>query len=110
MLLAYLRYDPLVRIELGPLSISPHGIGIAVGFLLGSFFFLKWCRQAGLTDDQVYSRVDRGWLHRTSAGVFAGEKVYEYYADSRPLSNSSNGQPAPSANCQRGASRSSRPA
>src|SRR5439155_10324120 len=25
LLLAYLRYDPLVRIHLGPLSISPHG-------------------------------------------------------------------------------------
>jgi phosphatidylglycerol:prolipoprotein diacylglycerol transferase len=58
-LLGYLRYDPLVRIHLGPLSISPHGMGIAVGFLLGSYFFLGWCRRAGLTDDQVYSLVNR---------------------------------------------------
>ena len=58
-LLGYLRYDPLVRIHLGPLSISPHGMGIAVGFLLGSYFFLGWCRKAGLTDDQVYSLVNR---------------------------------------------------
>ncbi len=58
-LVAYLRYDPLVRIHLGPLSISPHGMGIAVGFLLGSYFFLGWCRRAGLTDDQVYSLVNR---------------------------------------------------
>jgi phosphatidylglycerol:prolipoprotein diacylglycerol transferase len=57
--LAYLRYDPLVRIHIGPLSISPHGVGIAVGFLLGSYFFLKWCRNAGLSDDQVYSLVNR---------------------------------------------------
>ncbi len=57
--LAYLRYDPLVRIHLGPLSISPHGVGIAVGFLLGSYFFLGWCRKAGLNDDQVYSLVNR---------------------------------------------------
>ena len=59
LLLAYLRYDPLVRIHLGPLSISPHGMGSAVGFLLGSYFFLGWCRKAGLTDDQVYSLVNR---------------------------------------------------
>jgi len=59
LVLAYLRYDPLVRIHLGPLSISPHGMGIAVGFLLGSYFFLGWCRKAGLTDDQVYSLVNR---------------------------------------------------
>jgi phosphatidylglycerol---prolipoprotein diacylglyceryl transferase len=57
--LAYLRYDPLVRIELGPLSISPHGVGIAVGFLLGAYIFLGWCRKAGLTDDQVYSLINR---------------------------------------------------
>src|SRR5256714_9915391 len=58
-LVAFLRYDPLVRIHLGPLSISPHGMGIAIGFLLGSYFFLGWCRKAGLTDDQVYSLVNR---------------------------------------------------
>jgi phosphatidylglycerol:prolipoprotein diacylglycerol transferase len=56
---AYLRYEPLVRIHLGPLSISPHGMGIAVGFLLGAYFFLGWCRKAGLTDDQVYSLINR---------------------------------------------------
>ena len=57
--LAYLRYDPLVRIEIGPLSISPHGVGIAVGFLLGAYVFLGWCRRAGLSDDQVYSLINR---------------------------------------------------
>ncbi len=56
---AFLRYEPLVRIHIGPFSISPHGVGIAVGFLLGSYFFLKWCRNAGLNDDQVYSLVNR---------------------------------------------------
>jgi phosphatidylglycerol:prolipoprotein diacylglycerol transferase len=59
LLWAYLRYEPLVRIHIGPFSISPHGVGIAVGFLLGSYFFLKWCRNAGLNDDQVYSLVNR---------------------------------------------------
>ena len=66
-LLAYLRYDPLVRIHLGPLSISPHGMGIAVGFLLGSYFFLGWCRKAGLTDDQVYSLVNRAAIESIEA-------------------------------------------
>jgi phosphatidylglycerol:prolipoprotein diacylglycerol transferase len=70
VLLAYLSYDPIVRVEIGPLSISPHGIGIAVGFLLGSFFFLKWCRQAGLTDDQVYSLVNRA-----AVGSIIGARV-----------------------------------
>jgi phosphatidylglycerol:prolipoprotein diacylglycerol transferase len=70
VLLAYLRYNPLVRIDLGPLSVSPHGLGIAIGFLLGSFFFLKWCRQAGLTDDQVYSLVNRA-----AVGSIIGARV-----------------------------------
>ncbi|HKN90071.1 MAG TPA: prolipoprotein diacylglyceryl transferase family protein, partial [Acidimicrobiia bacterium] len=69
-LLAYLRYDPLVRIHLGPLSISPQGMGIAVGFLLGSYFFLGWCRKAGLTDDQVYSLVNRAAI-----GSIVGARV-----------------------------------
>ena len=30
--LAYLRYDPLVRIHIGPLSISPPGVGIGIIF------------------------------------------------------------------------------
>jgi phosphatidylglycerol---prolipoprotein diacylglyceryl transferase len=70
VLLAYLRYNPLVRIELGPLSISPHGLGIAIGFLLGSYFFLKWCREAGLNDDQVYSLVNRA-----AVGSIVGARV-----------------------------------
>ena len=67
---AILDYDPLVHIEIGPLSISPHGIGIAVGFLLGSYFFLKWCRAAGLTEDQVYSLINRA-----AVGSIIGARV-----------------------------------
>jgi phosphatidylglycerol---prolipoprotein diacylglyceryl transferase len=58
-LLAFLRYDPLVRIHIGPLSISPHGLGIAVGFLVGASVFLRWCREEGLPDDTIYSLVNR---------------------------------------------------
>ena len=34
--LAYISYHPVVHVHLGPLSISPHGVGIAVGFLIGA--------------------------------------------------------------------------
>lgn len=57
--LATFSYEPLVRIEIGPLSISPHGLGIAVGFLLGASVFLRWCREAGLSDETVYSLINR---------------------------------------------------
>jgi hypothetical protein len=34
MSLAAISYDPIVRLHIGPLSISPHGVGIALGFLV----------------------------------------------------------------------------
>ena len=68
--LALLRYEPLVRIDIGPLSISPHGLGIAVGFLLGASVFLRWCREAGLSDDVIYSLVNRA-----AVGSIIGARV-----------------------------------
>lgn len=56
---AWLDYDPLVNIEVGPLNISPHGIGIAVGFLLGAAVFLRWCREAGINEEDVFSMINR---------------------------------------------------
>ena len=53
-ILNVIAYDPLVRIHLGPLSISPHGIGIAVGFLVGAWFMLPTSRAKGIPDDEVY--------------------------------------------------------
>lgn len=53
-LLGAISYDPIVRIELGPLSVSPHGIGIAVGFLIGARFMLPRSRRRGMADDVIY--------------------------------------------------------
>ncbi len=52
--LAAISYDPIVRVHLGPLSISPHGVGIAVGFLIGARFMLPESRKRGIPDDEVY--------------------------------------------------------
>jgi phosphatidylglycerol:prolipoprotein diacylglycerol transferase len=68
--LAFLHYEPLVRIHIGPLSISPHGLGIAVGFLLGASVFLRWCRDAGLPDETIYSLVNRA-----AVGSIIGARV-----------------------------------
>lgn len=43
----------LDRIEAGPLSISPHGIGIAVGYLLGSWWMLREGPKRGVKDEHV---------------------------------------------------------
>ena len=53
-MLGAISYDPIVRIHLGPLSISPHGIGIAVGFLIGARVMLPRSRAKGISDDLVY--------------------------------------------------------
>ncbi|MDQ3643304.1 MAG: prolipoprotein diacylglyceryl transferase [Actinomycetota bacterium] len=53
-MLAALAYDPLVRIEIGPLSISPHGIGIAAGFLIGARLMLPKAKEHGIDEEQVY--------------------------------------------------------
>jgi phosphatidylglycerol:prolipoprotein diacylglycerol transferase len=60
--LGAISYDPLVHIEVGPLAISPHGIGIAAGFLLGAQLLLPRTRRMGIPDDDVYPMLTRAAL------------------------------------------------
>ena len=46
-----LAWEILPRIHLGPLAISPHGIGIAVGFLLGAQVMVRRARKRGGPDE-----------------------------------------------------------
>jgi phosphatidylglycerol:prolipoprotein diacylglycerol transferase len=52
--LGVISYDPIVRVNLGPLSISPHGVFIAIGFMVGARFMLPQSRKRGMSDDVVY--------------------------------------------------------
>lgn len=47
-----LAWDIVSRIELGPLEISPHGIGIAVGYLVGAQLMVRRARRFGGPDEQ----------------------------------------------------------
>lgn len=69
-MLAAISYDPIVHIELGPLDISPHGVGIAVGFLLGARLMLPAARRKGITDDDVYAL-----LTRAAIGAIIGARI-----------------------------------
>ena len=69
-LLAALSYDPIERIGIGPLSISPHGVGIAVGFLLGARLMLPAAARKGITEDDVYSL-----LTRAAIGAIIGARL-----------------------------------
>lgn len=58
-MLAAISYDPIVRIGIGPLEMSPHGIGIAVGFLLGARLMMPAAERKGIDPDDVYSLLTR---------------------------------------------------
>ena len=53
-MLGAISYDPIVRIRLGPLSISPHGLFIAIGFMVGAWFMLPESRKRGMADEVIY--------------------------------------------------------
>lgn len=54
MVLAAISYDPLLRIGIGPLQVSPHGIFIAVGVLVGARLALPAASRRGITAEQFY--------------------------------------------------------
>ncbi len=69
-MLAAISYDPLLRIEIGPLSISPHGIGIAVGFLVGARLMLPAAKAKGIDEEDVYPL-----LTLAAIGAIVGARV-----------------------------------
>jgi phosphatidylglycerol---prolipoprotein diacylglyceryl transferase len=46
-----LAWEIIPRLELGPLSISPHGIGIALGYLIGAQLMVRRARRKGGPDE-----------------------------------------------------------
>ena len=69
-MLAAISYHPIVRIHLGPLPISPHGIGIAVGFLIGARLMVPAAERKGITAEQVYAL-----LTRAAIGAVIGARL-----------------------------------
>src|SRR2546423_12510626 len=68
--LAYISYHPIVHVHIGPLSISPHGVGIALGFLLGARLMLPASRKKGIDDEDVYKL-----LTRAAIGAILGARL-----------------------------------
>src|SRR5437762_1852821 len=68
--LAEISYHPLVHVHIGPLSISPHGVGIAVGFLAGARLMLPEATRKGIRDEQVYAM-----LTRAAIGAIIGARL-----------------------------------
>ena len=61
-MLAAISYEPLVRIHLGPLAVSPHGIFTAVGFLVGARLLLADTRRRGIPDEDMYAILTRAGI------------------------------------------------
>ena len=69
-MLGAISYDPVVHIEVGPLSLSPHGMGTAAGFLAGAGLLLPRTRRIGIDDDDVYTL-----LTRAAVGAIVGARL-----------------------------------
>ncbi len=69
-MLGAISYEPILRIEIGPLSLSPHGIGIALGFLAGARLMLPASRTKGIPDELVYPL-----FTRAAIGALIGARV-----------------------------------
>ncbi len=63
-------YDPLVSIDVGPLSLSPHGIFTAIGLLVGSVFLLRDVERAGF-DGEAVSQI----LFRSIGAALVGARL-----------------------------------
>ncbi|HEX8098893.1 MAG TPA: prolipoprotein diacylglyceryl transferase family protein [Actinomycetota bacterium] len=71
LVVAAVGWKVLDRFRLGPLAISPHGLGIAIGFLAGAYVFLYEARKRGL-DEQRVSNVPFWALIGTLIGTRLG--------------------------------------
>lgn len=71
-LLAYLSWKTLPRIPLGPLKISPHGIGIAIGFALGGQLLARRAeRLYGIAREHIWNMLMWAVL-----GVVVGARLF----------------------------------
>lgn len=69
--LAAIGWEVLPRIDLGPLAVSPHGLGIAVGYALGGMLMARRAERYSLTRDHVWNM-----LMRAVFGVIIGARLF----------------------------------
>jgi phosphatidylglycerol:prolipoprotein diacylglycerol transferase len=62
VVLAAISYPTVVKVHIGPLAISPHGVGIAVGFLLGARLLIPEAERKGIPEESVYPLLIRAFI------------------------------------------------
>ncbi len=68
---AAIGWEVLDRFDLGPLRMSPHGVGIALGYLAGSWWLLREGKVRGLNEDDISSV-----LLRALIGAILGARFF----------------------------------
>lgn len=71
MSLAFLDYTPILDLAPGPLTVSPHGVGTAAGFLAGTWLLLPATRARGIDDAVVYRMLTRAIVAALIGARFA---------------------------------------
>jgi phosphatidylglycerol:prolipoprotein diacylglycerol transferase len=57
-----LGWEVIPRIPLGNLSVSPHGVGIAVGYFIGATLMARRARKSGFDEDHAWNAAVVGIL------------------------------------------------
>ncbi|MBI4729638.1 MAG: prolipoprotein diacylglyceryl transferase [Acidobacteria bacterium] len=69
--LATIGWKVIDRIHLGPLSVSPHGLGIMAGYALGGSLLARRAARYGISKDHVWNMLTRAVL-----GVIVGARLF----------------------------------
>jgi phosphatidylglycerol:prolipoprotein diacylglycerol transferase len=70
-MLSVIKWHPYRTIHLGPVNISPHGIGIAVGYAFGGMLMARRAEKWNISKDDVWNM-----LMRAVVGVIIGARVF----------------------------------
>jgi len=70
-LLSVIHWHAYPSIDVGPVSLSPHGIGIAVGYALGGTLMARRAERWGISRDHVWNM-----LMRAVVGVIIGARLF----------------------------------
>ena len=70
-MLSVINWHAYPSVDLGPINLSPHGIGIAVGYALGGTLMARRAEKWGISRDHVWNM-----LMRAVVGVIIGARVF----------------------------------
>ncbi len=70
-MLSLIRWHAYPSVDLGPINLSPHGVGIAVGYALGGTLMARRAERWGISRDHVWNM-----LMRAVVGVIIGARLF----------------------------------